>query len=270
MGLGKSPTTHELRPWLQVVRRVQSERGVIVQSLLCEGNYAPRVFTGLAGEIRSCLLSKRHCPKFLTTQCRQVVLSSSRTLHFSKCHSFQTSPPTHDKIPSGLAEVFTLPVLVFSFLLSFALPILSIFPLPSWTCLICCTCWTWQYFESHQNSESKSERRRGLNGLTLQKVWTPFPFDQGWVAVAWPGRNIKGRLHLEIMKYFAYFFLPSLSFQKVTKEKALLPPVGVTLHPSWMSRCKIFARLLTSSIPVECSRGVACGSDQDKRKEYTE
>ena len=119
MGLGKSPTTHELRPWLQVVRRVQSERGVIVQSLLCEGNYAPRVFTGLAGEIRSCLLSKRHCPKFLTTQCRQVVLSSSRTLHFSKCHSFQTSPPTHDKIPSGLAEVFTLPVLVFSFLLSF-------------------------------------------------------------------------------------------------------------------------------------------------------
>lgn len=140
----------------------------------------------------SCLLSKRHCPKSLTTQCRQVVLSSSRMLRFSKCHSFQTSPAPHGKIPSGLAKVFTLPVLVFSFLLSFALPILSIFPLPSWTCLICCTCRTWQYFESHQNSESM---RRGL---TLQKVWTPFPFDQGWVAVAWPGRNIKGRLHLEI------------------------------------------------------------------------
>lgn len=232
--------------------------------MICEGNYAPRVFTCLAGETRSCLLSKRHCPKFLTTQCRQVVLSSSRTLHFSKCHSFQTSPPTHDKIPSGLAEVFTLPVLVFSFLLSFALPILSIFPLPSWTCSICCTCWTWQYFESHQNSESKSERRRGL---TLQKIWTPFPFDQGWVAVAWPGRNIKGRLHLEISFFFVAF---SKFSESLHKRKSAAAPVGVTLHPSWMSRCKIFARLLTSSIPVECSRGVACGSDQDKRKEYTE
>ena len=168
-------------------------------------------------------------------QCRQVVLSSSRTLRFSKCHSFQTSQPTHGKIPSGLAEVFTLPVLVFSFILSFALPILSIFPLPSWTCFTCHSCRTWQHFR--QNSDPQIETTDYIQNQ-CEEVWhckksldarvpsyeamskflsanseflhlsgcynfpqwiqtsqgisrdispaTPFPFCQGWAAVAWP------------------------------------------------------------------------------------
>ena len=159
-----------------------------------------------------------------------MVLSSSRTLHFSTC-PFVSNISTNawQDPPQALRKSLPFPFLSFPFSFPLPFPILSIFPLPSWTCLICCTCRTWQYFESHQNSESKSESRRGL---TLQKIWTwtPFPFDQGWVAVAWPGRIIKGRLHVEIMKYFFFFAFSKFS-ESLHKRKSAAATCGCYVAP---------------------------------------